>query len=65
MALMSVEDESHDDFRSKLRWSVNRKIDVVLRLLRGESLEDVSREVRVEAHRLFVGATEIERLSHA
>ena len=30
----------------------NGKIDVVLRLLRGESLEDVSREVGVEAHRL-------------
>src|SRR5690606_25128318 len=40
------------DFRSKPRWSANRKIDVVLRLLRGESLEEVSREVGVEAHRL-------------
>lgn len=38
--------------RSKPRWSANRKIDVVLRLLRGESIEDVSREVGVEVHRL-------------
>ena len=53
MALMSVENnETQDDFRSRPRWSANRKIDVVLRLLRGESLEDVSREVGVEAHRL-------------
>jgi len=53
MALMSVENETQgDDFRSRPRWSANRKIDVVLRLLRGEALEDVSREVGVEAHRL-------------
>lgn len=51
MALMSVEHESQDH-RSRPRWSANRKIDVVLRLLRGESLEDVSREVGVEVHRL-------------
>ena len=47
MALMSVDDENqqqHDggDFRSKPRWSANKKIDVVMRLLRGEALEDVS-----------------------
>lgn len=30
----------------------NRKTDVVLRLLRGESLDVVSRQVGVEAHRL-------------
>ena len=30
------------------RWSVGRKRDVVLRLLRGESLEALSREVGVE-----------------
>lgn len=29
------------------RWSARRKADVVLRLLRGESLQQVSREVRV------------------
>ncbi len=48
---MSVENETQDH-RSRPRWSANRKIDVVLRLLRGESLEEVSREVGVEAHRL-------------
>ena len=52
MALMTVDKESNGDFRSKDRWSANKKLDVVLRLLRGEKLEEVSREVGVEAHRL-------------
>ncbi len=34
------------------RWSAGRKRDVVLRLLRGESLEALSREVGVELYRL-------------
>ena len=34
------------------RWSAGRKRDVVLRLLRGESLEALSREVAVEIYRL-------------
>ena len=34
------------------RWSASRKRDVVLRLLRGESLEALSREVGVEIYRL-------------
>ena len=34
------------------RWSASRKRDVVLRLLRGESLDAVSREVGLEAYRL-------------
>ena len=34
------------------RWSASRKRDVVLRLLRGESLEAVSRELGVEIYRL-------------
>ncbi len=53
--LRSVEgtsDEDREDFRRKPRWSANRKMDVVMRLLRGESLDEVSREVGVEAHRL-------------
>ena len=33
------------------RWSASRKRDVVLRLLRGESLEALSREVGVEIYR--------------
>jgi transposase len=52
MALMTVNDEGTADFRSKSRWSASKKLDVVLRLLRGEKLEEVSREVGVEAHRL-------------
>ena len=34
------------------RWSASRKRDVVLRLLRGESLEALSRETGVEIYRL-------------
>jgi transposase-like protein len=34
------------------RWSVARKRDVVLRLLRGESVEAISREMGVEIYRL-------------
>jgi len=36
----------------KERWSARRKREVVLRLLRAESVDDVSREVGVEAYRL-------------
>jgi transposase len=36
----------------EVRWSVRRKADAVMRLLRGEDLDEVSRELRVEAHRL-------------
>jgi len=35
-----------------VRWSVNRKKEVVLRLLRGESIEALSRELGIEAYRL-------------
>ena len=56
MVLMSVNDGSEQlqevDHRSKARWSANKKVDVVMRLLRGESLDVVSRDVGVEAHRL-------------
>jgi len=34
------------------RWHAQRKRDLVLRLLRGESLDDVSREMGVEGYRL-------------
>ena len=34
------------------RWSAQRKIDVVLRLLRGDGLDAVSRERQVAAHEL-------------
>ena len=36
----------------EVRWSARRKADVVMRLLRGEGLDELSRELRVEAHRL-------------
>ncbi len=52
MALMTVDSEGTGDSRSKSRWSAGRKMDVVLRLLRGEKLEELSRELGVEAHRL-------------
>jgi transposase len=44
--------EQTDDYRSRPRWSAGKKLEVVLRLLRGESLEVLSRELGVEAHRL-------------
>ncbi len=34
------------------RWSAKRKVELVLRLLRGEPLDQVSREVQVPAHLL-------------
>jgi hypothetical protein len=52
MALMTVNDEGTADSRSSNRWSANKKLDVVLRLLRREKLEEVSWELVVEAHRL-------------
>jgi transposase-like protein len=54
MTLMSVNnhDEQGKDFRSQPRWSAGKKTDAVLRLLRGEPLEELSRELKVEAHRL-------------
>ena len=34
------------------RWSARKTVDVVVRLLRGKILDELSRELRVEAHRL-------------
>jgi transposase-like protein len=44
--------EQTGDYRFRPRWSAGKKMDAVLRLLRGEPLEELSRELRVEAHRL-------------
>jgi transposase-like protein len=44
--------ESSGDYRSRPRWSAGKKMEAVLRLLRGESLEALFRELQVEAHRL-------------
>ncbi len=52
MALVTVNDDDTDDPRSKPRWSAGKKLDVVLRLLRGEKLDVLSRELGVEAHRI-------------
>jgi hypothetical protein len=54
MTLMSVNNEQGEgrDFRSRPRWSAGRTTDAVLRLLRGESLEELSRELRVPGARL-------------
>jgi transposase len=38
--------------KATTRWSANRKLEVVLRLQAGESLEEVSRDTGVEAHRI-------------
>jgi transposase-like protein len=56
MPVMAVNNQNqHEpagDYRSRLRWSAGKKMDAVLRLLRGEPLEVLSRELGVEAHRL-------------
>jgi transposase-like protein len=52
MALLTMYSDETRDSRSKPRWSANKKMDVVLRLLRGEKLEELSRELGVEVHRL-------------
>jgi transposase len=54
MPVMAVNNESQHtgDYRSRPRWSAGKKMDAVLRLLRGEPLEALSRELGVEAHRL-------------
>ena len=54
MALMAVNNhyEQGKDHRAQPRWSAGKKTEAVLRLLRGEPLEELSRELRVEAHRL-------------
>src|SRR4029434_5269993 len=56
MSVMAVNNENqHEqagDHRSRPRWSAGKKMDAVLRLLRGEPLETLSRELGVEAHRL-------------
>src|SRR4030095_11287865 len=55
MPVMAVNNENqHEpgDYRSRPRWSAGKKLEAVLRLLRGEPLETLSRERGVEAHRL-------------
>jgi transposase len=56
MPVMAVNNENqHEqagDCRSRPRWSASKKMDAVLRLLRGEPLDVLSRELGVEAHRL-------------
>ena len=54
MPVMAVNNENQyeqaGDYRSRPRWSAGKKTDAVLRLLRGEPLEVLSRELGVEAH---------------
>jgi transposase len=56
MPVMAVNNENqHEeagDHRPRPRWPAGKKLDAVLRLLRGEPLEVLSRELGVEAHRL-------------
>jgi transposase len=56
MPVMAVNNEyqpeSTGDYRSRPRWSAGKKMEAVLRLLRGEPLETLSRGLGVEAHRL-------------
>jgi hypothetical protein len=54
MALMTVNsrNERGKGYRWQPRWSAGKRMDVVLRLLRLESLEELWRELKVQAHRL-------------
>jgi len=54
MPVMAVSNQNQQtgDYRSRPRWSAGKKMEAVLRLLRGEPLEGLSRELGVEAHRL-------------
>ena len=56
MPVMAVNENNQQEqvgsYRSRPRWSAGKKMDAVLRLLRGEPLETLSRELGVEAHRL-------------
>jgi hypothetical protein len=49
---MMVVSEQEREAELPDRWSAKAKTDVVLRLLRGEGVETVSREVQVPAHEL-------------
>ena len=56
MPVMAVNNQNqHEqagDYRARPRWSAGKKMEAVLRLLGGEPLERLSRELGVEAHRL-------------
>jgi transposase-like protein len=52
MTVNNHNDEQGKHSRSQPRWSAGKKTDAVLRLLRSESLEELSRELKIEAHRL-------------
>jgi transposase len=56
MPVMAVNNENpHEqagDYRSRPRWSAGKKMEAVLRLLRGESMDVLRASSGVEAHRL-------------
>jgi hypothetical protein len=56
---MAVNNETQQtsDYRSRPRWSAGKKLEAVLRLLRGEPLETLSRELGVERTGWPPGAT--------
>ena len=49
---MSDETTATKEERSPERWSAQAKSEVVLRLMRGEAIDQVSREVQVPAHQI-------------
>ena len=55
MPVMAVNNENPyeqaGNYRSRPRWSAGKKLEAVLRLLRGEPIETRSRELGVEAYR--------------
>jgi transposase len=65
MPVMAVNNQNqHEeagDYRSRPRWSAGKKMEVVLRLLRGEALEVLSRELGVRRTGWRPGATTSSR----
>jgi hypothetical protein len=57
MTLMTVKDGGDEDFCNKPRWSANNKMDSVMRLLRGETIDELSRETGIEGHAWQSGVT--------
>jgi transposase len=45
-------DVKSSDSREVIRWTVSRKKEVVLRMMRGEPIDALSRELGIEAYRL-------------
>ncbi len=60
-----AENNQSEDFRSKPRWSANKKADAVLRLLRGESLDVGQNHTNVNQRSNLSGRASLPRRTNA